>query len=81
MTPEENKHELFIIFGKLVELSGRGATLRLAEKIGTPRTHMYKILSPLGNPSIETVCKMAHAFGLKVTLTVGHKGVVGMEEK
>ncbi|XCN75281.1 MAG: addiction module antidote protein [Candidatus Electrothrix aestuarii] len=39
---------------------------RLAEDAGMTRAGLYKALSPDGNPSFATICKVAKALGLKL---------------
>lgn len=42
--------------------------VKLAKDTGLTRMGLYKALSKEGNPSLETVLKVIHALGLKVTL-------------
>lgn len=42
---------------------------QLARETGMSREGLYKALSGEGNPSFETVMKVAHALGFKITLT------------
>lgn len=44
----------------------RGMT-QLAKETGLGRESLYKALSGEGNPSFETVLKVSHALGLKLT--------------
>jgi probable addiction module antidote protein len=39
---------------------------RLARETGMTRAGLYKALSPDGNPSFATICKVAKALGLKL---------------
>jgi probable addiction module antidote protein len=41
----------------------------LAREAGLSREGLYKALSGSGNPSFATVIKIAHALGLKITLS------------
>ncbi len=42
---------------------------RLAQDAGLTRAGLYKALAPGANPGIATVHKIAHALGLRLTLT------------
>ncbi len=42
---------------------------QLAAQTGMTRMGLYKALSGTGNPSFATVSKVAHALGLKITVT------------
>ena len=44
----------------------RGMT-QLAKETGLGRESLYKALSGEGNPSFDTVLKVSHALGLKIT--------------
>jgi probable addiction module antidote protein len=46
----------------------RGMT-QLARDTGLGRESLYKALSGSGNPSFETVLKVTHALGLRLTVT------------
>jgi probable addiction module antidote protein len=41
---------------------------QLARETGLSREGLYKALSPEGNPSFDTVAKVARALGLKLTV-------------
>src|SRR5688572_10957662 len=40
----------------------------LSEKTGIPRTHFYRLFSPDGNPSLDTILKIAKAIGFELKL-------------
>ena len=42
---------------------------QLAKDTGITRDGLYKALSPTGNPSFQTVLKVAHALGLTVSVS------------
>jgi probable addiction module antidote protein len=41
----------------------------IARRTGLGRQSLYKALSPQGRPELETVLKVVHALGLKLTVT------------
>lgn len=41
---------------------------KFAEEAGLSRESLYRTLSANGNPKIETVFKLVHALGLKITV-------------
>jgi len=41
----------------------------IANKTGMSRTSLYKALSPSGNPSLETISRILHACGLRLSAT------------
>ena len=59
--------EVFIAsLRRLAELYGMS---NLAEQSKVNREHLYKALSPKGNPTIKTVSKIANALGYRLTFT------------
>jgi len=40
---------------------------QIAEEIGVSKQGLYKSFSESGNPSLETVCKVAESLGLRLT--------------
>jgi probable addiction module antidote protein len=46
----------------------RKAMARAAKAAGVSRTTLYQSLSETGHPAFETVAKVAHSLGFKVTL-------------
>ena len=46
----------------------RKAMARAAEAAGVSRTNLYQSLSASGHPAFETVAKVAHSLGYKLTL-------------
>jgi probable addiction module antidote protein len=47
----------------------------LARSTGITRSGLYKALSPGGNPSFETVAKVAKGLGFKLTLQAVEHGI------
>jgi probable addiction module antidote protein len=45
----------------------------LARRTGLDRSHLYSALSEAGNPRLDTMATVAHAFGLRVTLALAAK--------
>ena len=43
----------------------------LAQQTGLTRMGLYKALSASGNPSFATVAKVAHALGLRISVSAG----------
>jgi len=41
---------------------------QLAQQTGMTRVSLYKALSPEGNPSFDTITKIAKALGFKITI-------------
>lgn len=63
---DDNKENLFALLR--VKAQEKGFTA-LANETGIPRTHLYTIFSPEGNPSVETLLKLAKALGVKIQLS------------
>jgi probable addiction module antidote protein len=63
---DENDPALFV--AALGDVARARNIALLAEKTGMSRMGLYKALSGQGNPSFATVCKVAHALGLKITV-------------
>jgi probable addiction module antidote protein len=64
---EENDPALLV--AALGDVARARNMTQLAEQTGMTRMGLYKALSGEGNPSFATVAKVAHALGLKITLT------------
>lgn len=45
-------------------VEARGGMAEVAEKAGLSRESLYRALSPKGNPTLKTMCKVVHATGL-----------------
>lgn len=45
-------------------VEARGGMAEIAEKAGLSRESLYRSLSPKGNPTLKTMCKVVHATGL-----------------
>lgn len=45
-------------------VEARGGMAEIAEKAGLSRESLYRALSPKGNPTLKTMCKVVHATGL-----------------
>jgi len=57
---------LRIAFRRLAQAYG---FQNIASKTGMSRTSLYKALSPSGNPSLETIARILHACGLRLSAT------------
>ena len=69
---EENDAALVAaVLGDIARSKGMS---RVAKKAGVGRESLYKTLSGKGNPKLETLLKVTHALGLKLTVsTVRHE--------
>lgn len=45
-------------------VEARGGMTEVAQKAGLSRESLYRALSPKGNPTLRTMCKVVHATGL-----------------
>jgi probable addiction module antidote protein len=45
-------------------VEARGGMAEIAQKAGLSRESLYRALSPKGNPTLKTMCKVVHATGL-----------------
>lgn len=45
-------------------VEARGGMTEVAQKAGLSRESLYRALSPKGNPTLKTMCKVVHATGL-----------------
>ena len=66
---DENDPQLMI--AALGDVARARGILGLAKKTGLTRMGLYKALSGNGNPSYATVAKVAHALGLKISVSAG----------
>lgn len=55
--------EIISVLSKYAKIHG---ITKLAEETGIPRSHLYKILSPKGNPTVDSLVKIAAALDLRV---------------
>ncbi|EFA22319.1 putative addiction module antidote protein [Bifidobacterium gallicum DSM 20093 = LMG 11596] len=47
---------------------------QIAQEIGVGRESLYKSLSEKGNPSFQTMMKVIHALGGRLTIVPAHSG-------
>lgn len=59
-----------IISAALGDIARAKGMTQLAKETGITRDGLYKALSPVGNPSFDTVQKVVRAFGLKLDIAV-----------
>ncbi len=45
-------------------VEAKGGMTEIAEKAGLSRESLYRALSPKGNPTLRTMCRVVHAAGL-----------------
>lgn len=64
---EENDPALLL--AALGDIARARNMTQLAAQTGLSRMGLYKALSGTGNPSFATVSKVAHALGLKITVS------------
>lgn len=63
---EENDSDFLLsTLGHIARSKGMA---QLARELGLDRAGLYKSLSPEGNPSFKTVCKLLDALGLRMRL-------------
>lgn len=58
-----NKKEMNTLLMAEIKLIG---TTDMEKRTGIPRTHFYKMFSDLGNPSIDSLMKVAKALGYEI---------------
>ena len=51
----------------------QGGITKLAQKTNLNRQHLYRSLSPNGNPTIKTIDLILNSLGLKLTITAKQK--------
>lgn len=56
------------IVNSLAKAAEEYGLARLSRETGINRTHFYRIFSERGNPSIETILRIAQVLGFKVVL-------------
>lgn len=59
-----------VISAALGDIARAKGMTQLAKETGITRDGLYKALSPVGNPSFDTVQKVVRAFGLKLDIAV-----------
>ena len=65
---ENDPHLMIAALGDVARARG---IMELAKQTGLTRMGLYKALSGEGNPSYATVAKVAHALGLKISVSAG----------
>ena len=60
-----------LMIAALGDVARARGILGLAQKTGLTRMGLYKAFSGDGNPSYATVAKVAHALGLKISVSAG----------
>ena len=65
----ENDSAAFLIALKDVVEAGGGVS-KLAGRVGLKRPSLYKILSPRGNPTLETLQEILKPLGLRVSVAL-----------
>ena len=66
---DENDPQLMI--AALGDVARARGIMELAKQTGLTRMGLYKALSGEGNPSYATVARVAHALGLKISVSAG----------
>jgi probable addiction module antidote protein len=61
-----------VIAAVLGDIARSKGMARVAKRAGLGRESLYKALSEGGNPKLDTLLKITHALGLKLTVTVDH---------
>jgi probable addiction module antidote protein len=51
-------------------IDARGGVGQLAKEVQIARPNLYKILSEGGNPTLETLQKILHPLGLRVSIAL-----------
>ena len=64
-----NEDDPTLMIAALGDVARARSMTQLAQRTGISRMGLYKALSSEGNPSYATVAKVAHALGLKITIT------------
>jgi probable addiction module antidote protein len=65
---EEAPEDAALLTAALGDVARAYGMVQLARDTGLTREGLYKALSKKGNPSLDTILKVIHALGLKVTL-------------
>jgi probable addiction module antidote protein len=68
---EDGDHGVFLLAMRDVA-EAYGGVGRLAKKAGLQREHLWRMLSKRGNPRLENLVQLAHAFGWRLAL-IGKK--------
>jgi probable addiction module antidote protein len=66
---EEDDPQLML--AALGDVARARGIMNLAHQTGLTRMGLYKAFSGAGNPSYATVAKVAHALGLKISVSAG----------
>lgn len=66
---EEAEDDAAYIAAALGDVARARGMTKLAKQTGLTRMGLYKALSKEGNPSLDTVLKVLHALGLRLTAT------------
>jgi probable addiction module antidote protein len=66
---EEAPEDATYIAAALGDVARARGMTELAKRTGLTRMGLYKALSKDGNPSLDTVLKVLHALGLRLTAT------------
>src|SRR5882762_7630830 len=64
---EDGDHGVFLLALRDVA-EAYGGVGRLAKKAGLNREHLWRMLSKRGNPRLENLVQLAHAFGWRLAL-------------
>ncbi|MBI4745719.1 MAG: putative addiction module antidote protein [Deltaproteobacteria bacterium] len=64
---EEGEKELILLALRNVA-EAQGGMSNIAEKASLNRENLYRMLSKRGNPQMESIIKLLHALGLKLTI-------------
>lgn len=64
---EDGDHGVFLLALRHVA-EAHGGVGRLAKKAGLNREHLWRLLSKRGNPRLENLVQLAHAFGWRLAL-------------
>lgn len=60
-----------LMIAALGDIARARGIMGLAQETGLTRMGLYKALSGNGNPSYATIAKVAHALGLRISVTMG----------
>jgi probable addiction module antidote protein len=64
---DDGDHGVFLLALRNVA-EAYGGVGRLAKKAGLNREHLWRMLSKRGNPRLENLVQLAHAFGWRLAL-------------
>lgn len=64
---EDGDHGVFLLALRDV-VEAHGGMAHLARKTGLNREHLWRMLSKRGNPRLENLVQLAHAFGWRLAL-------------